>query len=51
MSIERIAELLGHADSKTTYKNYVRFTPDFLRDAAEVLEIGAVRDVRGTVTG
>jgi len=47
VSMEKIAELLGHADSRTTYKTYVRFTPDFLRDAAEALEIDAFKqDVR-----
>lgn len=45
----KIAEMLGHADSRTTERIYSRFTPDFLRDAAEALEIGIVRDVKGKV--
>jgi integrase len=35
----KIAEMLGHADSRTTERVYSRFTPDFLRDAAQALEI------------
>ena len=34
----RIAEFLGHADPKMTAKVYAKFTPDFLREAAEALE-------------
>lgn len=39
----KIAEMLGHADSRTTEKIYSRFTPDFLRDAAAALEIDLSR--------
>lgn len=39
VDLRKIAEMLGHADSRTTEKIYSRFTPDFLRDAAEALEM------------
>ena len=43
VSMEKIAELLGHSDSRITRKRYVHYTPDFLRDAAEALEINTMR--------
>ena len=37
--MERIAQYLGHSDSRITEKIYARFSPSFLRDAADSLEI------------
>jgi integrase len=39
VNLGKIAEMLGHADSRTTERVYKRFTPDFLRDAANALEL------------
>jgi len=39
-SFEEVAQYLGHADATTTYKVYARFSPDYLRGAADALEIG-----------
>jgi integrase len=53
VDLRKIAELLGHADSRTTERIYSRFTPDFLRDAAEALEIDTfaeVTEVKGNGT-
>jgi len=36
--MEEIAQFLGHTDVKTTRKVYARFSPDYLRRAAEALE-------------
>jgi len=38
-SFEKIAQYLGHSDSKITERVYARFAPDHLRDAAAALEI------------
>lgn len=38
ISMAQIAQYLGHTDSKTTEKIYARFSPDFLAEAAKVLE-------------
>ena len=39
VSMDKIAALLGHSDSRITARVYARFAPDYLRDAAEALEI------------
>jgi integrase len=39
ISMDRIAAFLGHSDSRITARVYARFAPDYLRDAAEALEI------------
>lgn len=39
VNLGKIVEMLGHADSRTTERVYKRFTPDFLRDAADALEL------------
>ena len=39
VAMERIAQFLGHSDSRITEKIYARFSPAFLRDAASSLEI------------
>jgi integrase len=37
-----IAQFLGHSDSRTTERTYARLSPDYLRGAAEALEIDAI---------
>jgi integrase len=44
IDLRKIAEMLGHADSRTTERIYSRFTPDFLADAAKALEIDMIRE-------
>jgi integrase len=39
VSMDRIAAFLGHSDSRITSRVYAKFSPDYLRDAAEALEI------------
>ena len=39
VSMEKIAEYLGHTSLETTRKHYARFAPDFLRDASGALEL------------
>lgn len=39
VSMERIAQVLAHADSRLTERVYARFSPEHLRDAAAALEI------------
>lgn len=36
--MEEIAQFLGHADAKVTYRVYARFSPEYLRRAAKALE-------------
>lgn len=37
-SMEEIAQYLGHADARVTYQVYARYSPDYLRRAAQALE-------------
>jgi integrase len=46
VSMDRIAAFLGHSDSRITSRIYVKFSPDFLRDAAEALEIKTVHEIK-----
>lgn len=43
VDIRKIAEYLGHRDTKATERIYARFRPDHLADAAEVLELNMMR--------
>ena len=43
--MEKIREYLGHTDLSTTYRIYARFTPGFLRDVADALELGGPQEV------
>lgn len=43
VSMEEVAQYLGHANIATTRRVYARHSPDALRKAAEVLEIGTIR--------
>lgn len=45
ISMDRIAAFLGHSDSRITARVYARFSPDYLRDAAEALEIETLHRV------
>lgn len=38
VSMAEIAQFLGHADSRVTERVYARFSPDYLRKAADALE-------------
>lgn len=44
--MEKIREYLGHTSLATTYRIYARFTPGYLRDVAEALELGGPQEVR-----
>lgn len=41
VSMPKIAQFLGHADSRVTERVYARFSPDHLSDAAQALDLGA----------
>jgi integrase len=41
--MEEIAQYLGHADLRTTYRTYARFSPSYLQKAASALNLPAVR--------
>ncbi|WP_374389305.1 tyrosine-type recombinase/integrase, partial [Sandaracinobacter sp.] len=36
--MEEIAAYMGHSDARTTFRNYARFSPDYLRKAASALD-------------
>lgn len=38
ISMDEIAQLLGHSDPGVTFKVYARFPPNYLRKAASALE-------------
>lgn len=38
VSMDEIAQYMGHTDSRTTYRVYARFSPEHLRKAAKALE-------------
>jgi site-specific recombinase XerD len=38
VSMEKIAQFLGHSNVNTTRKIYARFSPSYLKDAAAALE-------------
>ena len=43
VSMDEIAQYLGHEDSRITTKVYARFSPDYLRKAANVLDLGCMQ--------
>ena len=45
--MEEIAQYLGHEDSRITAKVYARFSPDYLRKAANVLDLGCMQMNQG----
>jgi integrase len=40
--MEEIAQYLGHSDSRITARVYARFSPQFLREAANLLELDSI---------
>ena len=46
MSMSEIANYLGHEDSAITEKVYARFSPEHLRESANVLDFTTIRQVR-----
>lgn len=48
MPMAEIAQFLGHTDTSTTFEVYARFSPDHLREAAEVLNFMDEAKVRRT---
>ena len=46
VSMDRIAAFLGHSDSRITSRVYAKFSPDYLRDAAEALEINVMQEIK-----
>lgn len=46
ISMSKIAQYLGHTSTEVTETVSARFTPDHMRDAAEVLDFGQLREVR-----
>ncbi len=39
VSLDKIAQYMGHTDTRITYKHYARFSPDHLADAAAALDL------------
>ena len=46
--MEKIAQYLGHNDSRTTERVYARFAPDYMKDAAAALELRGANEPRST---
>lgn len=49
--MEEIAQYLGHSDSRITSRVYARYSPQFLRQAANLLELDSVAEIRLTKKG
>lgn len=47
VSMDEIAQYLGHRNSRLTTEVYARFSPDYLRGAANVLDLGVVQMNQG----
>lgn len=45
VTMDEIAQFLGHSDSRITESVYARFSPGHLRKAADVLDFGGIRSV------
>lgn len=43
VSIDQVAQYLGHSNTATTYSTYARHSPDHLRDAADVLDFTSLK--------
>lgn len=43
--MEEIAQYLGHSDSRITSRVYARYSPQFLREAANLLELDSVSEI------
>lgn len=46
VSMDEIAQYLGHSNAAITARVYARFSPDHLRRAADALNFSAGREVR-----
>jgi integrase len=44
--IDQVAQYLGHSNTAITYSTYARYSPDHLRDAAEILDFASIRKNR-----
>lgn len=49
--MDEIAQYLGHSDSRITSRVYARYSPDYLRGAADLLELDSVVESRLTKRG
>jgi len=45
--MSRIAQFLGHTSTAVTERTYARFSPEHLRQEAEILDFGSIRKVSG----
>ena len=43
VSIDQVAQYLGHSNTAITYSTYARYSPDHLRDAAEILDFASLK--------
>ena len=50
VTLEKVAQYLGHSNVAIIYQTYARFTPDHLQDAVEILDfvqiVGGVALIR-----
>ena len=46
VSLEKVAQHLGHSKVAITYQTYARFAPDCLQYAAEILDFVQIREAR-----
>jgi integrase len=46
--MEEIAQYLGHSDSRITERVYAKYSPQFLREAANLLELDSAAEIRLT---
>ena len=44
--IDQVAQYLGHSNTAITYSTYARYSPDYLRGAAEILDFSSIRKNR-----
>jgi integrase len=50
VSMEKIAQFLGHSNVNTTRKIYARFSPSYLKDAAAALEFDDLGSMNRKIT-
>lgn len=46
MPMQMIAQYMGHSNPQITFSTYARFSPDYMRDAADVLDFGKLKVVK-----
>lgn len=49
--MEEIAQYLGHSDSRITERVYAKYSPQYLQEAANLLELDSVAEIRLTKRG